>query len=90
MEIEITTLTIKMEILPEFSSVISSILYHVYFFPPSNPLRTLPPNFSLLPPLPLPPPILPGSHPVALPIVLDKMAVFWSPGRHLITQGAPR
>ena len=70
MEIEITTLTIKMEILPEFFSVI--FFYHIpwILFPPLPTLLELYlPHFSLLPPVPLPPLFLPGSHPVALPIV---------------------
>ena len=65
MEIEITILTIKMEILREFFSVICLIIYTMFTFSPASHL----PHFSLLPPVPLPPPILPGSHPVVLPAV---------------------
>ena len=70
MEIEITTLTIKIEILQEF--FFCYFFYHIpcVLFPPLPTLLELYlPHFSLLSPLPLPPPILPGSHPVALPIV---------------------
>ena len=70
MEIEITTLTIK---IGNFTGIFFCYLFdHIpcILFPPLPTLLEIYlPHFSLLPPVPLPPPILPGSHPVVLPIV---------------------